>query len=426
MESLITEEKTMRSAALLCLLLAPCIMAAGALHAALPDIKSAATEPAGWRGDGSGIYPGAEPPLEWSAKTNVAWQTAVGSGYSSPVVVGDRVIVTAEPDRVVCVNAAEGKVLWSTNTTAADLPEADRANVTVVYGSGTSGNAAATPVSDGRRVYVVFGNGLVSAFALENGKRAWLRHINTSPRSSEGRSSSPILADGKLLVHLTTLQALDPATGRVLWTQTEAEDAYGTSSSARIGALNVAITPRGDVVRVADGKILAKEFASAAYSSPVVQQGVVYLADSACVAGRLPDAISNDEVKVKEVWSADSPASPVYSSPVLHEGLLYVVASNGKLATFDIQSRTMTETALPIGGEGGGPTVYASVALAGGRLFVGDDGGKTVVLEPGKNPKVIRTNELPEGSGATPAFAGRRIFVRSGDNLCCLAEPHVK
>ena len=413
----------MRSAALFSLLLVPCAMAAGPLHAAAPDLNPAVTEPAGWRGDGSGVYPGAEPPLAWSAKANVAWQNIVGPGYSSPVAIGDRVIVTAEPDRVVCVSAADGKVLWSTNATAADLPEPERANVTVVYVGGTSGNTAATPVSDGRRVYVVFGNGLVSAFGLENGKRAWLRHINTSPRSSEGRSSSPILADGKLLVHLTTLQALDPATGRVLWTQAEAEDAYGTPAAARIGAVSVAITSRGDVVRMADGKILAKEFASAAYSSPVVRQGVVYLADSACVAGRLPDAISNDAVKVKEVWSADSPASPVYSSPVLHEGLLYVVASNGKLATFDIQSKTMTETPLPIGGEGGSPTVYASIALAGGHLFVSDDGGKTVVLEPGRNPKTIRTNQLPEGSGATPAFAGRRIFVRSGDNLCCLAEP---
>src|SRR4051794_28196885 len=84
-----------------------------------------ATEPApvGWRGDGSGRYPSATPPLEWSETKNVRWKTAIGPNrYSSPIVVGDRVFVTADPARLVCVNADDGRILWVKSNDFADLP----------------------------------------------------------------------------------------------------------------------------------------------------------------------------------------------------------------------------------------------------------------------------------------------------------------
>ena len=40
----------------------------------------------------------ADPPTRWSAKKNVFGRAEVGPGHSSPVVVGQRVLVTAEPD----------------------------------------------------------------------------------------------------------------------------------------------------------------------------------------------------------------------------------------------------------------------------------------------------------------------------------------
>ncbi|MEI8242684.1 MAG: PQQ-binding-like beta-propeller repeat protein, partial [bacterium] len=78
-----------------------------------PANAPAAVQPAGWRGDGTGQHPSATPPLGWSDTSNVAWKATVGGSYSSPVVVGDRVMVTAEPDRVLCLNVGDGKVLWS-------------------------------------------------------------------------------------------------------------------------------------------------------------------------------------------------------------------------------------------------------------------------------------------------------------------------
>src|SRR3954449_11693142 len=59
-------------------------------------------------------------PTRWSATENVAWKTAIpGEGWSSPIVWGDRVFVTAATDdgtscRVICFARDDGKLLWNT------------------------------------------------------------------------------------------------------------------------------------------------------------------------------------------------------------------------------------------------------------------------------------------------------------------------
>jgi len=143
------------------------------------------------------------------------------------------------------------------------------------------------------------------------------------------------------------------------------------------------------------------------------------------VAVRLPQAVVSGSLAIKEIWS-DTGSTPIYSSPVLQEGLLYVAGGDGKLTVYDVQSKTKTETQLELCKEGGGgtgesPTVYPSIVLAGNHLFVSDDAGTTIVLAPGKQPKPLKVNRMAEGSGATPAFTGGRMFIRGGETLFCVA-----
>jgi outer membrane protein assembly factor BamB len=80
-----------------------------------------AEHPIGYRGDGSGCYPGAtDPCLVWyehgaspGPDTNLLWKTDLG-GYtqSHPIVVGNRLITLEEPNRIVCLDAGNGKLLW--------------------------------------------------------------------------------------------------------------------------------------------------------------------------------------------------------------------------------------------------------------------------------------------------------------------------
>jgi hypothetical protein len=58
--------------------------------------------------------------------------------------------------------------------------------------------------------------------------------------------------------------------------------------------------------------------------------------------------------------------------------------------------------------------------LAGKYIFLSNNRGRTVVMEPGTDPKVIKTNELGDGSGATPTFVGTKMLIRSGEFLYCI------
>src|SRR5512134_1158751 len=51
-----------------------------------------------WRGPaGTGVSSETGLPLRWSAKENIAWTAALGGqGVSTPIVIGDRVIVTSQ------------------------------------------------------------------------------------------------------------------------------------------------------------------------------------------------------------------------------------------------------------------------------------------------------------------------------------------
>ena len=86
-----------------------------------PKYKVSPDLPLGWRGDGTGRFPGATPPLTWErarqgngyTARNVIWATPLPPvGISSPIVVGGRVFVTAGFTDLVCLDKATGRILW--------------------------------------------------------------------------------------------------------------------------------------------------------------------------------------------------------------------------------------------------------------------------------------------------------------------------
>ena len=85
------------------------LLAAGSVAAPAADAQTAGHAPVGWRGDGSGCLPTAQPLTQWNTNTHLRWQAEVGTGQSSPIVVADRIFLTAEPDVLLCLEAATGR-----------------------------------------------------------------------------------------------------------------------------------------------------------------------------------------------------------------------------------------------------------------------------------------------------------------------------
>ena len=376
----------------------------------------------GWRGDGSGRFPGATPVTEWSATKNVRWATVVGRSYSCPTVTDKCVLVTSEPNLLICLDRADGKVLWRVEMKSADLTDENSRKAAETYEAPKDGAglAAATPLTDGERVYAVFGNGMIGAIDL-NGKRKWTTCIVADPTTGYGRSASPILVAGKLIVHVSNLYAFDPATGEQLWVNTEAKASYGTPVSLRVGDVDLIVTPNGDVVRAADGKSVASEIGRGVHSSPIpCGDGAVCFGNNEVVTLRL-----NAAMKEQELWNG-TVTGEVFGSPLLHENTLFVTTGTGELFAFNASGKGEQEPL--INGRKifehentSGPTAYASLTLAGKYLFFNSNRGETVVLEATREAKLVRRNKLPSGSGSSPIFSGGDMFLRDGDKLFCIS-----
>ncbi len=427
----------------------------------------------GWRGDGTGSFPGATVPTEWAKDKNVVWTAPLPAwSNATPILVGGNLFLTAEPTTLVCVNAADGKVRWqkafdyldtltpeqATKLRAAmklsadcqskaeeikrdpsklelydQLAElckqvsADKDNAALLRTAqqfkmpethGENGYTSSTPTTDGTNVFVVNGSGLVTAFDAD-GNRKWIV-FPAKPHHGWGHSASPLFTAGKLLVQLeNSVFALDPATGATLW-HTECAQEWGSPVAARIGAVDTAVFACGDILRMADGKRLAHLQVGLNYSSPVVQDGVVYFIDGErhSQAYKLP-TVAADELTPEKLWDVKITGNRYYASPVIHDGLVYAMNQAGHLTVLDaVTGATVYEKDLDLGQR---TTGYPSPVLAGNVIILSSDNGTSVVLQPGKEYKELGHNSLEFFRGS-PLCAGTRMYLRARGTLYCIGK----
>jgi outer membrane protein assembly factor BamB len=389
------------------------------------EFQASVARPFGWRGDGSGRFTGATPPTSWSATKNVRWSAVVGRSYSSPILAGKLVVVTAEPDLLLAIDRATGKEAWRVKVGPGDLADSKAREQAGAYKAKDAGMTTPTPITDGALVIAVFANGLIRAVDL-SGKPAWTAFIDAEQSTGYGRSSSPIIVGGRLIVHMTNLYAFDLATGKELWVNTECRSNYGTPAGIRAGDLDLIVTSGGDVVRLDSGKGVNTQVGLSSNGSPVVHAGIVYFGDREVRAIRL-----KADFKDEEVWSSMT-AAEVFGSPLLHEGTLFMASGKGDLFAFDagkkgsadplIDARALFEDEAAGGAGPPPPLAYSSPTLAGKFIFLNSLKGDTVVIEATREAKVLSRNRLSDGSGSSLIFSGRDLFLRDGEKLFCITQ----
>ncbi len=184
------------------------VAAAGLMGADWPQFRGPA---------GTGVAAdGAAPPTALGPATNVKWSVPVPSGFSSPVVIGDKLFLTAFDGGklyTVAYGTADGKELWRKEAPAKAIEP---------YHKTEGSPAASTVASDGTRVVSYFGSCGLFAYDLD-GKELWRYELPTAATNNDfGSGSSPIVADG-LVVLLRDLDkdskliALDAKTGSLAW-----------------------------------------------------------------------------------------------------------------------------------------------------------------------------------------------------------------
>ncbi len=442
------------------------------------------TDVPGWRRDGAGHYVNARPPRTWSAQNNVVWKQPLEKwSNASPIILGDRIFIGMEPSSLVCLSKQDGSILWARPNPATDtldteqarkdyeekqaalatarqvFREADRQRkemaakvkenpddttlqsamkaLTADFNEkrarqralqaevmpathGTNGYTTPTPMTDGRHVYALFGTGVVACYDLD-GNRQWIRWIGR-PVDQYGHSASPVFSGGRLIAHVGhTVHALDPVTGQTVWTATS-KGTYGTPVALRIGEEDAVLTNGGDIVRARDGHIVCRKVGSMPFTSPIVADGVIYLADfPAARAVRLPTEAADSfepDVLWEIRWKKRPHRERYYASPVVHDGLFYALNQRGDLLVLD--ARTGDEIyAHRIPDLKG--TMYPSLTLADGLLFASSDRGVTVIFKPGREFEAVAVNTL-EPFRSSPVFSGDRMYIRTHKHMICLGE----
>ena len=156
-------------------------------------------------------------PAEFGPEKNLIWQTPVPPGFSSPVMSEDRIFLTgyegAEGSEVlltICINRADGKVLWRK-----EAPRPRQEPFNRIHGP-----ASTSPVTDGDNVYVFFGDFGLLSYDGEGNER-W--RVPLGPFANRnGHGSSPIIVGDTLILICdqdteSYILALNKDTGTERW-----------------------------------------------------------------------------------------------------------------------------------------------------------------------------------------------------------------
>jgi len=411
----------------------------------------AETEWTRFRGpNGSGVAIDAQPPTAWSDTQNVQWKTPLpGGGTSSPIVVGDRIFVTCYSGygdgqrggdikqlqrELVCVNRANGKILWFSAVPAAQPEEYYDGFLT------EHGYASHTPASDGERVYVFFGKSGAAAFDL-TGRKLWQTSLGTDSNQKHwGSASSPILYKNFVIINASeeghAIVALDKMTGKEAWRATGDALQYSFGTPVLVedaGRTDLVFSVPGELwgLNPDTGKLrwfVETGLPGNIAPSVIAGNGMIFAFGGFPQLGAIAVRTGGkgDVTATHIAWSSHN--SSYIPTPVLHEGRLYVVSDAGFANCLDAKTGALIyKERLPgASAVGRGKPFYASPVLANGAVFAVSRRAGAYVIAAQPEFKLLGQNRLSGDDGdfnATPALAGRQLFLRSNRNLYCIALP---
>lgn len=171
-------------------------------------------------------FPRQGPPLLWEKK--------IGTGYSAPSVLGNRLVIHHRPDDdgpgkevIECVEADSGKPLWKY-----EYPSDFRDPY------GYNNGPRCSPLLTSKYCYTFGAQGKLYCLTLDKGKEVWHRDCLKDfdvPPGFFGVGATPIMEGDKLIVMVggkpnSGMVAFDPETGKTLW-QNVGKDVWdGTST----------------------------------------------------------------------------------------------------------------------------------------------------------------------------------------------------
>ncbi len=357
----------------------------------------------------------------------VQWAAELpGRGLSSPIIVGDKVFITAasgpkqEKLHVICMKVADGSKVWERQLKATGRTMShEKTNV-----------AAPSPCSDGKRIFALWSCNDLVAFDLD-GNLLWTRgltvdYVNAS--NSLGMASSPIVVGETVVVVIENDSesyslGIDVNTGRNIWKMDRPKAANWSSPivfKADDQSLPVVVLQSKDGLVAVDAATGSRlwEYTDGAstMSSSVAANGIIY-APSHGLTALKPDKNGGAP---EQLWRSEQ-LNPSTISPVVVGDSIYSINS----------ASVMTVAALKDGERGWklrltGP-FSASPVAAGKKIVVVSEKGvvqivDTTALEGAVTAQLSLSLLENQHILSTPSLQGNSVFVRSDGHLWKLGE----
>ena len=392
--------------------------------------------------NGAGRSADKQIPTTWSTKENLKWKAKLpGRGASSPIIVGERVFLTcfsgyggggldsqqsALRRHVVCLNKADGKIVWDKKVKPVLPEDSDRGQIA------GHGFASSTPVSDGKQIYVFFGKTGVLAYDLK-GNQKWQVSVGTNPSPRGwGSAASPVLYKNLVIVNAIVegeaIVALDKTSGKVVWRAKAPgyNQCWSTPLLVKVkDKTELVINVPNEIWGLNPDSGKLKWYADvlpggAMCTSMVAKDGIVY-----AIGGRRAGGAAvrvggqGDVTKSHVVWQNN--IGSYVTSPVVQGDHLYWVSDRGVATCVSTKSgKEVFRQRINAPGR-----VYASVTLANGKLYAVTRYDGVFVFAAKPKYKQIAHNRLAGDESifnASPVVVDSQLFLRSDRYLYCVAK----
>ncbi|WP_236622008.1 PQQ-binding-like beta-propeller repeat protein [Novipirellula maiorica] len=372
----------------------------------------------GWRGPAvNGIAsPDQDPPLEWSQDENVLWRTPVaGRGHGSPTVLGSHVYLpTADEKRkvqlVLCFDRQTGKQLWESvvHNDGFENKSGRKANEKATL-------ASSTIATDGKRLYINFINDsamYTSALDL-TGKVVWQTRVNDY-LIHQGYGSSPAIYDDLILVTCDNkaggaIAALNRNTGDIVWKHKRPElPNYASPVVLNVDGRDQLIVTGCDLVtslNPSSGEVLWEiEGATTECVTTTVTDGTHVFSSGGYPRNHLAAIAADGSGEI--VWDENL---RVYVPSILcRDGHLYLVLDAGVAMCLDSKTgETMWKKRL-------GGSFTSSPVMVKDRIYATNEDGETFIFRASPDRyESLGENQIGESVFASVAIAGGHLYLRT-------------
>lgn len=342
------------------------------------------------------------------------WSASIGEGASrslpltaQPVVVDGRIFAVDTDSMLSAYAIDSGKRLWSANVR-------DKSEDEAVIGGGIAYSR--------EKLYVTAGYDEILCLDPANGKIIWRKDIPAPSRAA------PTVLDNRVFV--TTLDnrllALDAMTGADLWNYTGVDEntaLVGAAAPAAEGDIVVPAFSSGELyaLHAGNGAVAWSENLTALRSSgglsglsdirglPVIDKGLVI---AVSFGGRL---IAIDARTGDRVWQRDIGSS---ETPWVAGNHLFVVSTQNELVALGrdngairwVQQLPRFEDPE----DRDGPVFWTAPVLAGGRLILASTEGDVWEVQP-EDGSILRKWSAGKPISIAPVVAGGRLYLLADD-----------